>query len=66
MASGGVQCENCRVKHYECSLVPVKEAVGGRGGLLGSQQVKSVAGSQPKGWVRKVRKVITLGKSNFC
>ena len=54
------------MKHYECSLVPVKEAVGGRGGPLGSQQVKSVAGSQPKGWVRKVRKVITLGKSNFC
>ena len=59
---GGVRCNNCWVKHYGCLLVLAKEGVGGRGGLLGSQQVKVVVGSQTKGQARKVRKPITLGK----
>ena len=49
MASGRAHCENCQVKHYKCSLVPAKEAVGGRGIPSGSQQAKVVAGSQVKG-----------------
>ena len=45
--------------------MPAKEVVGGRGGLLGSQQVKAAPGSQMKGWARKARKAIMLGKSVF-
>ena len=30
--SGGARCDNCRAKHYGCSLVPPKEVVGGEGG----------------------------------
>ena len=42
----------------------LKEVMGGKGGLLGSQQMKAVvAGSQMKGQARKARKTITLGKS---
>ena len=70
--NGGARCENCRVKHYGCSLVPPKEVVGGKGGasglqkakmVEGSQQVKGAMGSQTKGRARKARKAITLGKS---
>ena len=61
--SGRAQCENCRVKHYGCSLVPPKKVVGGKGGPSGSQQMKAVVGSQVKGVSRKARKAITLGKS---
>ena len=70
--SGGAQCENCRVKHYGCSLVLPKEVVGGKGGASGSQkgktvevsqQVKGAMGSQTKGRARKAQKPITLGKS---
>ena len=72
MPSGGARCENCRAKHYGCSLVPLKEVVGGKGGASGSQkaktgegsqQAKGVTGSQTKGRARKARKAITLGKS---
>ena len=42
--------------------MPVKEVVGGRGGLLGSHQAKVVGGSQMKGGMRKARKAIMLGK----
>ena len=63
MLSGRARCENCQAKHYRCSLVPLKEVVGGRGGLSGSQQMKAMAGSQTKGVLRKARKAITLGKS---
>ena len=64
MLSGGAQCENCRAKHYGCSLVPPKEVVGGKGGPSGSQKAKVVEGShQVKGRARKARKAITLGKS---
>ena len=59
---GGLGCNNCWAKHYGCSLVPVKEGVGGRGGPSGSQQAKAVVGSQTKGQARKARKPITLGK----
>ena len=59
---GGLRCNNCWAKHYGCSLVPVKEGVGGRGGPSGSQQAKAVVGSQTKGQARKARKPITLGK----
>ena len=70
--NGGARCENCRAKHYGCSLVPPKEVVGGKGGasglqkvktVEGSQQAKGATGSQTKGWARKARKAITLGKS---
>ena len=61
--SGRARCENCRVKHYGCSLVPPKEVMGAKGGPLGSQQVKAVVGSQTKGMSRKARKALTLGKS---
>ena len=70
--NGGARCENCRAKHYGCSLVPPKEVVGGKGGALGSQKAKTVegsqqakgaTGSQTKGRARKARKAITLGKS---
>ena len=53
-------------------LVPLKEVMGGKGGPLGSQQVKAVvgsqqakgaAGSQTKGRARKAQKTIMLGKS---
>ena len=50
------------MKHYGCLLVLLKEVVGGKGGLLGSQQTKVVVGSQTKGWARKARRHITLGK----
>ena len=61
--SGGAQCENCRVKHYRCSLVPLKEVVGGKGGPLGSQKVKVAEGSQQvKGQAWKAQKAITLSK----
>ena len=40
-----------------------KEVEGGRGGTLGSQQAKVVAGSQTK---MKVRKQITLSKLLTC
>ena len=72
MPSGGARCENCRAKHYGCSLVPPKEVVGGKGGPSGSQkakvtevsqQAKGTTGSQTKGRARKARKGITLGKS---
>ena len=72
MLSGGARCENCRAKHYGCSLVPPKEVVGGKGGLLGSQkakvaegsqQAKGTMGSQTKGRARKAQKGIMLGKS---
>ena len=46
-----------------CSLVPVREVAGSRGGPLGSQQTKVVFGGQMKGCARKARKPITLGKS---
>ena len=42
--------------------MPLKEVVGGKGGLLGSQQAKVVVGSQVKGMSRKARKALTLGK----
>ena len=61
--SGGARCDNCRAKHYGCSLVPPKEVVGGKGGPSGSQQAKAVVGSQTKGMSRKARKALTLGKS---
>ena len=60
--SGGVRCENCRAKHYGCSLVPPKEVVGAKGGPSGSQQAKAVVGSQTKMMSRKARKALTLGK----
>ena len=63
MPSGGARCENCWAKHYRCSLVPLKEVVGGKGGPSGSQQAKGVVGSQMKGVSRKARKALTLGKS---
>ena len=70
--NGRAQCENCRAKHYGCSLVPPKEVMGGKGRALGSQKAKTVEGSQQakgamesqtKGRARKTRKAITLGKS---
>ena len=73
--SGGARCDNCQAKHYGCSLVPLKEVVGGKGGVSGSQKPKTVegsqqtkgatgaTGSQTKGRARKARKAITLGKS---
>ena len=63
MLSSRAQCENCWAKHNGCSLMPLKEVVGGKGGPFGSQQVKAVVGSQAKGVSRKARKAITLGKS---
>ena len=60
------------MKHYGCSLVPLKEVVGGKGGASGSQKAKTVegsqqekgaTGSQTKGQARKAQKAITLGKS---
>ena len=64
MLSGGARCENCRAKHYGCSLVPPKEVVGGKGGPSGSQKAKVAEGSQQaKGWARKAQKAITLGTS---
>ena len=45
--------------------MPAREVVGGRGGPLGSQQVKVAVGSQMKGRARKARKAITLDKSVF-
>ena len=50
---GGAQCDNCQAQHYGCSLMPVREVVGSRGGPSGSQQVKVVGGSQMMGWARK-------------
>ena len=61
--NGGARCENCRAKHYGCLLVLLKEVVGGKGGVLGSQKAKGATGSQTKGRARKARKAITLGKS---
>ena len=61
--SGGAWCDNCRAKHYGCSLVPPKEVVAAKGGPSGSQQAKAVLGSQMKGMSRKARKALTLGKS---
>ena len=63
MPSGRARCENCWVKHYRCSLVPLKEVMGGKGGASGSQKAKTVEGSQMKGMLRKARKALTLGKS---
>ena len=63
MFSSGARCENCQVKHYGCLLVPAKEVVGGKGGLLGSQKVKAVEGSQMKGQAWKAQRQIMLGKS---
>ena len=63
MLSGGARCENCRAKHYGCSLVLPKEVMGGKGGPSGSQKVKVVEGSQQaKGQAQKARKAIMLGK----
>ena len=63
MLSGRARCENCRAKHYGCSLMPPKEVVGGKGGPLGSQKAKVAEGSQQvKGWAWKAQKAITLGK----
>ena len=72
MLNSGARCENCQAKHYGCSLVLLKEVVGGKGGASGSQKAKTVegsqqakgaTGSQTKGRARKARKAITLGKS---
>ena len=72
--NGGARCENCRAKQYGCLLVPPKEVVGGKGGasgsqkakmVEGSQQAKGAMGSQTKGWARKARKHVTLGKSEL-
>ena len=64
MLSAGARCENCRAKHYRCSLVPPKEVVGGKGGPSWSQKAKVAEGSQQaKGVSRKARKALTLGKS---
>ena len=63
VVSGGARCENCQVKHYGCLLMPAKEVMGGKGGLLGSQKVKVVEGSQTKGQARKAQRQIMLGKS---
>ena len=63
VASGVARCENCQVKHYGCLLMPAKEVMGGKGGLLGSQKVKVVEGSQTKGQARKAQRQIMLGKS---
>ena len=53
VATNRAQCKNCQVKHYGCSLVPLKESGGGRGGASGSQKAKVVEESQMKGWARK-------------
>ena len=64
MLSSRARCENCQAKHYRCSLVPPKEVVGGKGGLLGSQKAKVAEGSQQaKAMSRKAKKALTLGKS---
>ena len=49
----GMRCTNCKVKYCGCSLVPAREACGGKGGLPGSQHAKVAAGSQTKGQVKK-------------
>ena len=47
--NGGVRCANCKVKHYKCLLVAVKEGMGGKGSPVGSQQAKVATRSQTRG-----------------
>ena len=37
VVGSGAQCKDCGAKHYGCSLMPVREVVGGSGGPLGYQ-----------------------------
>ena len=48
-----MRCKNCKVMHYGCLLVPVKEASKGKGSPSGLQCAKLVAGSQMKGQAKK-------------
>ena len=49
----GMRCANCKVKHYRYLLVAVKELLGGKGSLVGSQTVKVAAGSQTRGKAKR-------------
>ena len=53
VVDGGARCANCKAKHYRCSLVMVKEGMGGKGSLVGSQQAKAAARSQTRGKARR-------------
>ena len=46
---GGTRYTNCWAKHYQCSLVLMKEASGAKGGPLGSQHMKGLTGGPLKG-----------------
>ena len=57
------------MKHYRCSLVVAKEVPRGKGGLVGLQQVREMAGSQMRGKARRGKGTkgaalsgLTLGK----
>ena len=49
----GTRYANCKAKHYGCSLVVAKEVPRGKGGLLGSQQVRPAVRSQTRAKVRR-------------
>ena len=57
VVDGGARCANCKVKHYGCLLVVVKEPSGRKGGVAGSQTVKVATGSQTRGKVKRGKNV---------
>ena len=44
----GDQCSNCKVKHYKCSLVPMKESLDLKTTSLGVHLMKIAVGGQTK------------------
>lgn len=50
---GGAWCANCKVKHYRCSLIPVKEGSEGKGGLSVTRCMKTAAGGRMKAQEKK-------------
>ena len=49
----GAQCSNCKVKHYKCSLVPLKEGSEGKGGSLVMRHSKTAAEGKVKAQEKK-------------
>ena len=49
----GARCANCKVKHYKCLLVQVKEGSEGKGGLSGTRRLKTVVEGKAKAQEKK-------------
>ena len=45
---GGTRCSNCKVKHYKCLLIPLKEGLEEKGGSSAMCHLKTAAGGRAK------------------